>query len=109
MFYTLLASLPLLVGILFVYNSLGSLFLFLLYGDNFLVGNLFYICIIFAFLVSMPIFMVHLWLPEAHIEAPFAGSIILAGVLLTSGVMVFFVYILCSLSLCLGSVLFRLL
>jgi len=38
--YTLLASLPLLVGIFFVYNSLGSLCLFLLCGDNSLVGGL---------------------------------------------------------------------
>jgi len=39
LFYTLLASLPLLVGILFVYNSLGSLCLFLLCGNNSLVGS----------------------------------------------------------------------
>jgi len=60
LFYTLLASLPLLVGILFVYNSLGSLWLFFLCGDNSLVGGLFYVCMIFAFLVRMPIFIVHL-------------------------------------------------
>jgi len=60
LFYTLLASLPLLVGILFVYNSLGSLCLFILCGNNSLVGGLFYVCIIFAFLVRIPIFMVHL-------------------------------------------------
>jgi len=40
---------------------------------------------IFAFLVKMPIFLVHLWLPKAHVEAPVAGSIILAGVLLKLG------------------------
>jgi len=85
LFYILLASLPLLVGILFVYNSLGSLSLFLLYGDNSSVVNLFYVCIIFAFLVRMPIFMVHLWLPKAHVEAPVAGSIIVAGILLKLG------------------------
>jgi len=75
--YTLLASLPLLVGILFVYNSLGSLCLFLLCGDGFLVGGLFYVCIFFAFLVKIPMFMVHLWLPRAHAEASVSGSIIL--------------------------------
>lgn len=85
LFYTLLASLPLLVGILFVYSSLGSLCLFLLGGNDFLVGGLFYVCIIFAFLVRMPMFMVHLWLPRAHVEAPVSGSIILAGVLLKLG------------------------
>jgi NADH-ubiquinone oxidoreductase chain 4 len=85
LFYTLLASLPLLVGILFIYNSLGSLCLFLLCGGNSLVGGLFYVCMVFAFLVRMPMFMVHLWLPRAHVEAPVAGSMILAGVLLKLG------------------------
>nr|AQP29942.1 NADH dehydrogenase subunit 4 [Diversitermes sp. A TB-2017] len=85
LFYTLLASLPLLVGILFVYNSLGSLCLFLLSGKSYLVGNLFYVCMVFAFLVKMPMFMVHLWLPSAHVEAPVSGSMILAGVLLKLG------------------------
>jgi NADH-ubiquinone oxidoreductase chain 4 len=60
LFYTLLASLPLLFGILFVYNSLGSLCLFLLSGNKYLVGDLFYVCMDFAFLVKMAIFMVHL-------------------------------------------------
>jgi NADH-ubiquinone oxidoreductase chain 4 len=59
-FYTLLAPLPLLVGILFIYSSLGSLCLFLLSGKNSLVGGLFYICMVFAFLVRIPIFIVHL-------------------------------------------------
>jgi len=43
LFYTLLASLPLLVGILFIYNSLGSLCLFLLSGSGSLAGGLFHI------------------------------------------------------------------
>ena len=49
LFYTLLASLSLLVGILFVYNSLGSLCLFLLSGSDSLVGGLFYVCMVFDF------------------------------------------------------------
>nr|YP_009350489.1 NADH dehydrogenase subunit 4 [Orientotermes emersoni]AQP27187.1 NADH dehydrogenase subunit 4 [Orientotermes emersoni] len=85
LFYTLLASLPLLVGILFIYSSLNSLCFFLLCGSNYLVGELFYVCMIFAFLVKMPMFMVHLWLPKAHVEAPVSGSMILAGVLLKLG------------------------
>nr|QXT44292.1 NADH dehydrogenase subunit 4 [Astalotermes sp. C JRA-2021a] len=85
LFYTLLASLPLLVGILFVYNSLGSLCFYLLCGSDFLVGGLFYVCMVFAFLVKMPMFMVHLWLPSAHVEAPVSGSMILAGILLKLG------------------------
>ena len=66
--YSLLASRPLLVGILFVYNCLCSLCLFLLCGNDFLSCGLF--CLYnFAFLVRMPMFMVHLWLPRAHVEA----------------------------------------
>jgi len=40
---------------------------------------------VFAFLVKIPIFLVHLWLPKAHVEAPVSGSIILAGILLKLG------------------------
>ena len=54
LFYTLLASLPLLVGILFIYNSLGSFCLFLLCGGSSMIGGLFYICMVFTFLVKMP-------------------------------------------------------
>lgn len=46
---------------------------------------LFYVFLVFAFLVKIPIFIVHLWLPKAHVEAPISGSIILAGVLLKLG------------------------
>lgn len=84
LFYTLLASLPLLVGIFNIYSNLNRLFIPLLVEINF-VNLLFYLCIIFAFLVKIPIFMVHLWLPKAHVEAPVSGSIILAGVLLKLG------------------------
>nr|QXT44448.1 NADH dehydrogenase subunit 4 [Apolemotermes fodiens] len=85
LFYTLLASLPLLVGILYIYNSSGSLCFYLLCDVGYTGGVLFYICMVFAFLVSMPMFMVHLWLPKAHVEAPVSGSMILAGVLLKLG------------------------
>jgi len=85
LFHTLLSSLPLLIVILYVYNSLGSLCLFLLCSNSSLVDGLFYVCIVFAFLVKMPMFVVHLWLPQAHAETPVSGSIILAGVFLKMG------------------------
>lgn len=44
-----------------------------------------FVCILIAFLVKSPIFMVHGWLPKAHVEAPVAGSMMLAGVLLKFG------------------------
>nr|YP_009539545.1 NADH dehydrogenase subunit 4 [Periplaneta brunnea]AYF57429.1 NADH dehydrogenase subunit 4 [Periplaneta brunnea] len=84
LFYTLLASLPLLVGMFYIYNHLGMLYIPLL-ADNFFINNLFYLCMIMAFLVKMPMFLIHLWLPKAHVEAPVSGSMILAGVLLKLG------------------------
>jgi NADH-ubiquinone oxidoreductase chain 4 len=47
--------------------------------------ELLYLVIIIAFLVKIPIFLVHLWLPKAHVEAPVSGSIILAGIMLKLG------------------------
>nr|WGO58102.1 NADH dehydrogenase subunit 4 [Rhabdoblatta saussurei] len=83
LFYTLLASLPLLVGVMFLYNN--YCLSFSLMGDNNLISIFFYLSMIIAFLVKMPMFMVHLWLPKAHVEAPVSGSMILAGILLKLG------------------------
>ncbi|YP_009255448.1 NADH dehydrogenase subunit 4 (mitochondrion) [Anopheles bellator] len=85
LFYTLLASLPLLIGIFYILNFNNTLSFNLLINFNFLNMNLLYLCLIFAFLVKMPMFLVHLWLPKAHVEAPVSGSMILAGVLLKLG------------------------
>nr|WGO58232.1 NADH dehydrogenase subunit 4 [Ergaula capucina] len=85
LFYTLLASLPLLIGILFSYVYTDDLSIFLFNNVYMYTDWLFYLCMIFAFLVKMPMFVVHLWLPSAHVEAPVSGSMILAGVLLKLG------------------------
>nr|URX53054.1 NADH dehydrogenase subunit 4 [Glyptotermes sp. 10 AB-2022a] len=84
LFYTLLASLPMLVGIFYVYSAVFST-CFVMLIDLSVSSGFFYLCMIFAFLVSMPMFLVHLWLPKAHVEAPVSGSMILAGVLLKLG------------------------
>nr|YP_010161646.1 NADH dehydrogenase subunit 4 [Flavoperla hatakeyamae]QRH19535.1 NADH dehydrogenase subunit 4 [Flavoperla hatakeyamae] len=84
LFYTLLASLPLLVGLFFLEMKSLTLFMPLLYQVN-LNYILCYLSLIVAFLVKMPMFLVHLWLPKAHVEAPVSGSMILAGVLLKLG------------------------
>nr|AIW64772.1 NADH dehydrogenase subunit 4 [Pielomastax soochowensis] len=84
MFYTLLASLPLLLVLFNVYYTSGTLFISLsLNGvyDYFM----FYVFMNLAFLVKVPMYMFHLWLPSAHVEAPISGSMILAGVLLKLG------------------------
>nr|YP_010946461.1 NADH dehydrogenase subunit 4 [Caeparia donskoffi]WGO57179.1 NADH dehydrogenase subunit 4 [Caeparia donskoffi] len=83
LFYTLLASLPLLVSIIYLYemNNLSFSLLKTFYDMN----EFMYISMILAFLVKMPMFMLHLWLPKAHVEAPVSGSMILAGILLKLG------------------------
>lgn len=53
-----------------------------IWRSNFLISI---IIIVTAFAIKLPIFLVHLWLPKAHVEAPVSGSIILAGVLLKLG------------------------
>nr|WNH21929.1 NADH dehydrogenase subunit 4 [Platybelone argala] len=90
LFYTLAGSLPLLVALLLLQNSTGTLSLLTLqfinpsplssYGDKIWWAG----CLL-AFLVKMPLYGAHLWLPKAHVEAPIAGSMILAAVLLKLG------------------------
>ena len=87
LFYTLFASLPLLLSLIRLYWEGGRLTLGLtggIAGAGF-VPCIWYLVTVFAFIVKLPIFLVHLWLPKAHVEAPVAGSIILAGVLLKLG------------------------
>ena len=87
-FYTITASLPLLFSILIIYNLNGHLNFTLPYWQ-FLpiksITELWWLITIIAFLVKTPIFITHLWLPKAHVEAPVAGSIVLAGILLKLG------------------------
>lgn len=87
MLYTVLASLPLLVILLFLSSSSFSAFFRFQYSSPLplpLTSSIWLISII-AFLVKIPLFLVHLWLPKAHVEAPVAGSIILAAILLKLG------------------------
>nr|UTY22593.1 NADH dehydrogenase subunit 4 [Tomostethus sp. 1 QHW-2022a] len=86
LFYTLVASLPLLLSIMYIYEKYYSLNMILFSENIFYLMNLYmYVFMILAFLVKMPMFLVHLWLPKAHVEAPVFGSMILAGVLLKLG------------------------
>jgi len=82
--YTLFGSLPFLV-ILLINNFYGSLHFIYLDWDYIRIRGFIGIFILIAFLVKFPIFLVHIWLPKAHVEAPVGGSIILAGVLLKLG------------------------
>uniref|UniRef100_A0AAU6QDA9 NADH-ubiquinone oxidoreductase chain 4 n=1 Tax=Ophiothrix sp. TaxID=2909811 RepID=A0AAU6QDA9_9ECHI len=85
-FYTLVSSLPLFIGLLFLYFNNYSLSITLLHIESTnVISTVITICCITAFLVKVPIFMFHLWLPKAHVEAPVAGSMILAAILLKMG------------------------
>nr|YP_010976024.1 NADH dehydrogenase subunit 4 [Cottus hypselurus]WNX94308.1 NADH dehydrogenase subunit 4 [Cottus hypselurus] len=90
LFYTLAGSLPLLVSLLLLQNSTGTLSLLTIqYSDPVELSSyahkLWWAGCLLAFLVKMPLYGVHLWLPKAHVEAPIAGSMILAAVLLKLG------------------------
>nr|YP_007625636.1 NADH dehydrogenase subunit 4 [Simias concolor]ADZ37160.1 NADH dehydrogenase subunit 4 [Simias concolor] len=90
LFYTLAGSLPLLIMLMFTHNNLGSLNipLLTLMAQNMTTTwshNLIWLACMMAFMVKMPLYGLHLWLPKAHVEAPIAGSMVLAAVLLKLG------------------------
>uniref|UniRef100_A0AB39A6C0 NADH-ubiquinone oxidoreductase chain 4 n=1 Tax=Holothuria sp. Ciliksiz TaxID=3238277 RepID=A0AB39A6C0_9ECHN len=90
LFYTLFGSLPLLASILIINSTQNTIMFpspslnFLEVNDN-LVINLWWLITVLAFLIKMPIYGFHLWLPKAHVEAPISGSMILAAILLKLG------------------------
>jgi len=85
-FYTLIFSMPFLIILFLYYPSKISLNFRCIFMGNYLHNlPLIWVAGIFLFLVKLPIYTVHLWLPKAHVEAPVAGSIILAGILLKLG------------------------
>nr|AWF83940.1 NADH dehydrogenase subunit 4 [Gorilla beringei] len=90
LFYTLVGSLPLLIALIHTHNTLGSLNILLLTLtaqelSNSWANNLMWLAYTMAFMVKMPLYGLHLWLPKAHVEAPIAGSMMLAAVLLKLG------------------------
>src|SRR5215470_12668818 len=96
--YTLFGSVLMLLGVLFLYfhhHALTGVFTFSIpalyetapkiywdpqYGPTY--ATLLFLSFFFAFAIKVPMFPFHTWLPDAHVEAPTAGSVILAGVLL---------------------------
>jgi len=99
--YTLAGSVLMLLGILFLYfhhHVVTGVYTFSLtalyetapkiysdpaYGPT--IATLLFFAFFFAFAIKVPMFPFHTWLPDAHVEAPTAGSVILAGVLLKMG------------------------
>nr|WKU84086.1 NADH dehydrogenase subunit 4 [Parhelophilus rex] len=84
LFYTLFVSLPMLIIVFYMYNSLNTLNFYLISNLN-INYFILYLFLILPFLVKLPMFLVHLWLPKAHVEAPVSGSMILAGIMLKLG------------------------
>ena len=82
-FYTLFASLPLLISIILNVNWRDTVKIRMIVRAE--TSKFLWLIRVLAFLVKFPIYIVHLWLPKAHVEAPVSGSIILAGVLLKLG------------------------
>lgn len=85
--YTLFGSVLLLLAILMLYFQAGSSELQVLYLTKISESREILLwCAFFAsFAVKVPMLPVHIWLPEAHVEAPTAGSVILAGIMLKLG------------------------
>jgi len=93
MIYTVAASLPLLLVIVWRLVKIRSSNILLSSTLRIMVTsssslwslNLLMVLVFLAFLVKLPMFTVHLWLPKAHVEAPVAGSMVLAAILLKLG------------------------
>ena len=85
--FTLAGSVLMLVGMVAVYQAFGTLDFKELAGETIEPGFQAWLFVAFlaAFAVKVPMFPVHTWLPDAHTEAPTAGSVILAGILLKMG------------------------
>nr|USS19746.1 NADH dehydrogenase subunit 4 [Atlapetes personatus paraquensis] len=90
LFYTLASSLPLLIAILHLHNQIGTLYLPMLKLSHPTLNSSWSdlaasLALLLAFMVKAPLYGLHLWLPKAHVEAPIAGSMLLAALLLKLG------------------------
>ena len=97
--YTMGGSILMLVGIIWLYNASGAVIeggtfdlpaiqAMLEHGDISLTPRaemILFLAFFLAFAIKVPLFPLHTWLPDAHVEAPTAGSVMLAGVLLKMG------------------------
>jgi NADH-quinone oxidoreductase subunit M len=87
--YTLLGSVLLLIAILFIYSTHGTFDIPELMQKvpsySFEIQRLLWLAMFASFAVKVPMWPVHTWLPDAHVQAPTAGSVILAGILLKMG------------------------
>ena len=85
--YTFLGSLFMLVALLYLYSKTGSFSIFTLHHTSLtlLEQKWIFIAFLLAFAVKIPMWPVHTWLPDAHVEAPTGGSVVLAAIMLKMG------------------------
>ena len=86
--YTLLGSLLALIALIYLYLTAGGSFSFLDWYETpipFAAQVLVFFALFFAFAVKVPMVPVHTWLPDAHVEAPTGGSVVLAAIMLKLG------------------------
>nr|YP_010449194.1 NADH dehydrogenase subunit 4 [Docophoroides brevis]UTT72586.1 NADH dehydrogenase subunit 4 [Docophoroides brevis] len=91
MMYTMVGSVPLLMIIIYFLSksgvsSLSMLNYSIMTSYLFTEDYYFIYCFLMAFLIKVPLFFLHSWLPKAHVESPLEGSMILAGIMLKMGV-----------------------
>ena len=85
--YTLAGSVLMLLSIVYLYTITGSTHWDVLYLHDYGIfeGRVIWLAFFLSFAVKVPMVPFHIWLPEAHVEAPTAGSVLLAGILLKMG------------------------
>ena len=85
--YTLAGSLFMFIAIIHLFLTVGTTDYQILYYSNldFFYEKLYWLAFFISFAVKVPMLPFHVWLPEAHVEAPTAGSVLLAGILLKLG------------------------
>ena len=85
--YTFIGSIFLLISFIYIYQSIGSFSVedFQNSYFNFNEQKWLFIAMAFAFAIKIPMFPVHTWLPDAHVQAPTSGSVFLAAILLKIG------------------------
>jgi proton-translocating NADH-quinone oxidoreductase chain M len=85
--YTLIGSLFMLITIISIFLLIGTTNVWEVkgYQFNYDIERIFWVTFFLAFSIKIPMYPFHLWLPKAHVEAPTAGSVLLAGILLKLG------------------------